>query len=105
MLQSLTCTDMSLENWRSRIRHFVQAHDQYADVQRFTGPETADITYVDTGHRLEDFFCSRSLGDVFPGWAPSWLGQTAERRCQVCFLARCACGSLLTSLAGAGMAL
>lgn len=36
------------DSWQSTIRHYVKGHRDYADLERWVGRETADITYSDT---------------------------------------------------------
>ncbi|KAG7284334.1 hypothetical protein NEMBOFW57_010706 [Staphylotrichum longicolle] len=40
-------TGFSQANWESTIRHYASAHPNYANMTRWTGKETADITYHD----------------------------------------------------------
>lgn len=73
ILRALLPGTFGLENWQSKIRYLVQAHEQYAHVTRWTQPETADITYPDQNNALRTLFRTNAPGDVFPDWAPDWL--------------------------------
>jgi hypothetical protein len=86
VLTHLLGDQFGLENWQSKIRHFVQAHRSYGHVTRRTEPETADIVFCNQNNHLESQF-SRSLknvSDVFDDWYPAWY-QDPDRPGQVVF--------------------
>ena len=73
ILKALLPGTFGLENWQSKIRHLVQAHEQYRHVARWEQRETADIVYPDRGNSLSTLFLSTPPGDFFPDWVPDWL--------------------------------
>lgn len=44
-----------LRNWQSNIRHLARAHPKFADLERWRGRETSDMTYQDNTGVLTKF--------------------------------------------------
>ena len=70
MLKSLELPGFSMERWQSNIRHYAAAHPDYADIRRWPGRETSDLTYqdiqgdltrllIDTGHLAGELWRDR----------------------------------------------
>lgn len=59
-------------NWQSTIRHYVDVHEDYANLGSWAGYETADITYSDTTGAL-----TALLGDK--GYLGSWGADSVAR--------------------------
>ena len=73
-MRVLTNGQLTLDNWPSRIRHFVRASPAYSDLSRCTAPETADLTFSEHDERsLATRFARGAIGDSFTHWLPDWL--------------------------------
>ena len=71
-LRAVGIPGFDLDNWQSRIRHFVKVLPQYQDLQPWSHAEIADIMYEDRTEDMELFLREHSF-DEFPEWheAPS----------------------------------
>lgn len=58
------------DNWQSLIRKFVTVHPEYADMQPWTGRETADIVYHDTNRVFTQVLIDKNYLD-----AEDWVGK------------------------------
>lgn len=47
MLKRRQLPNFSIDNWQSNIRHYAAAHPDYADIRKWPGTETSDLTYQD----------------------------------------------------------
>jgi hypothetical protein len=47
LLSSLSLPSFGRENWQSNIRHYVNIHEDYADMPDWRGTETSDLVYQD----------------------------------------------------------
>ena len=83
LLRRLTSNTVNLQHWQSKIRHLVQAHDQYSDVTKWNGTEVADIMYKDQDNSLGRNLRSKIIGDTFQDWWPDWLADLGEDEDQV----------------------
>jgi hypothetical protein len=63
----------SLDNWESSIRHLVNVHPRYEDIERKTRIEKADIIYVDTEEKLLDWLLQQN-----PIGLVDWLRRPTE---------------------------
>ena len=76
-LKTLELPGLSLSNWKSKIRHRVAIHDDYRDMPRWSGRETADIVYHDSDQRLTPLLVENGYLDDAGAHDPrSWV----ERR-------------------------
>jgi hypothetical protein len=83
LLRRLTSNAVNLQHWQSRIRHLVQAHDQYSYVTEWSHKEVADIMYKDQNNSLGRTLQSQIMGDTFQDWWPDWLADLGEDEDQV----------------------
>lgn len=63
----------SRANWQSNMRRYVTVHPDYATMEPWTGRETSDITYTDTGGVLTDLLIRNHYLD-----RDRWAGQTPK---------------------------
>lgn len=59
---------LTTRNWKSNIRHHVALHDNYADLESWDGPETADIVYDDVSGSFSQILVDKAgiSPHVFP---------------------------------------
>ncbi|KAF1811695.1 hypothetical protein P152DRAFT_418319 [Eremomyces bilateralis CBS 781.70] len=84
LLRHLTSNTLDLQHWQSRIRHLVQAHNEYKYVSIWDKRETADIVYKDQRNLLGRTLQSKIIGDEFQDWWPDSLADLGEDEDQDC---------------------
>lgn len=65
-----TLPGFSRDNWQSTIRHYVNVHEDYANLAPWNGRETADILYAD-----RDGIFTALLVDMGYLHADTWVGR------------------------------
>ena len=64
----------SLDNWQSKIRHYVSVHDEYSGIQPWRGSETSDFRYTDSSGTLTSMLIDKGYlrSNIWSGKRPEY---------------------------------
>ncbi|KAH8800361.1 hypothetical protein F5884DRAFT_891279 [Xylogone sp. PMI_703] len=74
LLKGLALPGFTLANWQSTISYRVAVHERYHDLERWSGPETADIVYEDQNSFLTELLIERGYLEnaIWGGHSPRY---------------------------------